>query len=593
METSSNVNEGTHLLLTSSSGNSSTHHANITTHANTNTNAKSTLRYQHARDILLSTTLTRLGSRAWEFATPLLLLEWTPTSLAAPAALGLACSLFRSSVSPWLGNQADKHVNRMDVVILGTGLQAFGCLVSVCALVLYNALSGGYKLPLLALVICAGVIESLGSQLSSVAVKKEWVPIVFSDDKDTTKFSDEQPGVVATDEQNSLFKLPRTTLSFINTSMTNIDLMSAMFGPVLAGWVLQVVSGEATTDGMQSTSTSMQKGFATIAICNVFSFIPEIVLLRRVYSSCPALQQKEEVQEPSNLNKNGEVSDKTNPWKLWHSHPSGLPLLSISVAALYLTALSPNGVVLTAYLVTVGLSPTSIGLFRAVGNLSGVVGISFFSLLRKRGNGRSIVGAIEHLRRISLAFLLLEVISIAIAAVSFFNLMHSSSSFEKEDEGDKQSIPWQVTLFLSSIIISRAGLYSFDVGALEMEQKIVDERYRNAVGSVEDALCSIAEMGMFILSIALPNPTQFGWQVGTSVFGVTTGAICYGGFICLYHMHAHSHHDDKDGHGHEHHHHHDHHHIHTLQQERELDNLGTHIHLHRSSRSFGCLGEYK
>jgi len=583
------VDEGTHLLITSSTSSIS-----CATSKNKSTPTNSTR--DHAFDILLSTTLSRLGSRTWEFATPLLLLEWSPGSLAAPASLGLTCALFRTIVSPWLGKLADEW-DRMSTVWIGTSMQAAGCLISVGALLLFNFSTTGMiqtnnvdgndasliRLFSLVLVITAGVIEALGAQVASVAVKKEWLPIVFDEETTNDPVAEEVAEKKKSTTMFSFVDIPnKITLSYINTTMTNIDLLAAMFGPVLAGWVLEVLAFK---------DNSMQRGFVLIALVNVISFVPEIYLLRKVYLSCTALrlrredipdeselQLPDEQPENSSRNNNSKKEDR-NPWIVWMNHPSGLPLLTISLASLYMTALSPSGVVLTSYLITIGLSPSTIGVFRGIGAISGVVGISCFSLLRKkdpndRGEQSTLVKSIERLRGLSLAFLLLEVVSILVAAAAY--VLCDTTSMTSS---------WPIYLFLGAIVVSRAGLYSFDVGVLEIEQYIVDERYRNAVGSVEGALCSLCEMGMYVLSIALPKPSQFGWQVGVSASAVSFGGVCFGLFLCLYHMHLHHHHhgDDHD-HDHSHGHHHHHHHRHTLQQERDLKEYGYHIHLHRHGR---------
>ncbi|KAL7486101.1 hypothetical protein ACHAW6_011703 [Cyclotella cf. meneghiniana] len=588
------LDERTYLIAPSESSLSSN---NIPTNNSTNTTRG------HALNILLSTTLSRLGSRTWEFATPLLLLEWSPGSLAAPATLGLASAFFRTLVSPWLGGLADEW-NRMNTVWIGTSMQALGCLVSVGALILYNVLlentdSGDKRmmesLASLTVVIAAGVLEALGAQLASVSVKKEWLPIIFDENVNDQ--------VSNTNTKRKIFPflhLPdKITLTFINTTMTNIDLIAAMFGPVLAGWVLEVLG---------FGSSSIQRGFAVIALLNVVSFVPEIYLLRRVYLSCPSLQrirgnddnnslvapESVEVAENSrhDVFKNRENSvEGLAPWVVWSNHPSGLPLLTLSLASLYMTALSPSGVVLTSYLVTIGLSPTTIGKFRGFGAISGVIGICSFSYLRKGGSGdgeaderaeiSASVKSIELLRRLSLAFLFLEVVSVLVAAAAFAfcGTSYGTSPLAKSSE----PLSWQILLFLGGIVVSRAGLYSFDVGVLEIEQYLVDERYRNAVGSVEGALCSLCEMAMYVLTILIPNPSQFGWQVGVSATAVSFGGVCFATFLCLYHMHLH-HHRKGDDDGHSHHHSldlHRHHHKHTLQQERDLNEFGYHIHLHR------------
>ena len=48
-----------------------------------------------ATKLLVSHALTKLGSKAWEFATPLLLLRFSPGSLLAPTVFGLTIFLFR------------------------------------------------------------------------------------------------------------------------------------------------------------------------------------------------------------------------------------------------------------------------------------------------------------------------------------------------------------------------------------------------------------------------------------------------------------------------------------------------------------------
>ena len=556
-----------------------------------------------ARRILLSATASRLGSRCWEFAAPLLLLEWSPGSLAAPAAFGLTCALSRVLASPWLGGKADGW-DRMNAILVGAAMQASGCLASVGALAVWNWLSsmeGGEGAPIpraisLALVIAAGVVEKLGAQLASVVVKKEWVPIVFDeggDDRDAT----EAATATTTGRSGGVFAIPCidppvVNLSFINTSMTNIDLLAAMLGPVLTGRILQVLGGGG--DGEDLRAYSVQRGFAAIALINAVSFIPEMILLRGVYDSCPSLQRARggvcsNKTETTSAEQSKEDGAPRNPWTVWFHHPSGLPLLTLSLASLYLTALAPSGVVLTAYLMTIGLSPTAIGAFRAMGALSGVVGISLFSLMRNWGEARGsdiredaaersmLIRSIERLRCVSMASLLLEVVSVLVAAAAFA-MCNSSSASHVETDGP---LPLQIVIFLGSIVLSRAGLYAFDLGALEIEQYIVDERFRNAVGSVEGALCSVAEMGMYLMSMVLSDPSDFGWQVGVSATAVSFGGVCFGTFLCMYHMHRHHHHNHDaecraEGEGA-----HNHDHAHTWQQDRDLEEYGYHIHLHR------------
>jgi len=630
------LDEQTHLISTETSINTST-----------STNHQ---QYEHAQNILLATTLSRFGSRSWEFVTPLLLLEWSPNSLIAPAIFGLSKSCCNALISPILGRRADSW-GRYNTVLVGAGMQGIGCLVSIIALMLWNYISTssldtsgdgetndytmnaryvmGHLLSL-TLVIIAGIIEALGAQLASVAVKKEWVPIVFKDDTATNNEQDLGKRKILSFLCFDI-NYPNISLGFINTSMTNIDLTAAMFGPILSGWILQVMGNDDVT-------TSMQRGFVVVALFNIISFVPEALLLRRVYNSCSELHQRGDNEVTINTNEtttessssvNKEEQTARSSWSVWYHHPSGLPLLTVSLASLYLTALSPSGVVLTSYLVMVGMTPKSIGIFRAVGALSGVTGLGLFSIARHWGEDdyigfeyenedamrSSSAKSVEQLRRVSLAFLLLEVASVLMAAYSFSHI----ESFDMMDQSSE--LPWHVALFLGSICVSRAGLYSFDIGALEIQQYIVDERYRNAVGSVEGALCSLVEMGMYLLSILLPNPSQFGVQVGVSATAVSfryvwmildfvhmmchfftlltniyflpnPSGVCFSTFLYRYLMHGHHHHNEEELDGDiscHNHHSHSHHHPHTAQQEKDLQKYnGYHIHLHRHGDNINC-----
>lgn len=154
-------------------------------------------------------------------------------------------------------------------------MQAMGCLASVMALLLWTWLikieddsnsdksstimSAWYRLISLSIVIVAGVVETLGAQLASVAVKKEWVPIVFAEESGIDNCD-----ASYTTTNNSSNNPPTVNLSFINTTITNIDLLAAMFGPILTGWILQVLGGGSGT-------YSVQHGFIAIALMNASS----------------------------------------------------------------------------------------------------------------------------------------------------------------------------------------------------------------------------------------------------------------------------------------------------------------------------------
>jgi len=131
------------------------------------------------RSLLLSHTLTKVGSKGWEFSTPLLLLTFSPDSLVAPTVFGLAIFLVKFLIGPAAGAYIDRTA-RMEVVRVGIALQCLGVVGALLVLGVYAGTGGVLRLSMLlcAMVAC-GCVEVLGATLSSVSIKKDWVPTAF------------------------------------------------------------------------------------------------------------------------------------------------------------------------------------------------------------------------------------------------------------------------------------------------------------------------------------------------------------------------------------------------------------------------------
>ena len=190
--------------------------------------------------------------QAWEFATPLLLLRFSPDGgLVAPTVFGLVVFVLKFLIGPAAGLWMDR-TPRLRVIRQGLALQAAGV---CCALGVYGMLCWTKRdgvpsaLPwtLIGAMVCCGVVEALGALISSVAVKKDWVPTIWP----------------PTDRH----------LSSINAAMANIDLIAEIVGPLCAGYALQYLG-----DG---------GGFLLVGLVNVLTFGVELWLLLSVYSAWP------------------------------------------------------------------------------------------------------------------------------------------------------------------------------------------------------------------------------------------------------------------------------------------------------------------
>ena len=80
--------------------------------------------------LLAAHACTKLGSKAWEFATPLMLLQFSDGNLFAPTVFGLAVFVFKFAFGPTVGRWMDRTA-RMRVVRWGIALQSAGVLAAL------------------------------------------------------------------------------------------------------------------------------------------------------------------------------------------------------------------------------------------------------------------------------------------------------------------------------------------------------------------------------------------------------------------------------------------------------------------------------
>ena len=76
-------------------------------------------------------------------------------------------------------------------------------------------------------------------------------------------------------------------------------------------------------------------------------------------------------------------------------------------------------------------------------------------------------------------------------------------------------------------VVSRPGLYGFELGVLNTEQELSDARHRSAIGAVDTALVSFATLFMYGSGILFGSPEQFGILVESSSCCVCTAAMTY------------------------------------------------------------------
>eukprot|EP00442_Polarella_glacialis_P010290 CAMPEP_0115160746 /NCGR_PEP_ID=MMETSP0227-20121206/70981_1 /TAXON_ID=89957 /ORGANISM="Polarella glacialis, Strain CCMP 1383" /LENGTH=516 /DNA_ID=CAMNT_0002572687 /DNA_START=158 /DNA_END=1708 /DNA_ORIENTATION=+ len=507
-----------------------------------------------------------IGSKAWEFAMPLLLVGLSGGRLIAPAVLGIATTSAEVLLGPVVGRWNDREASRFYVVCVGAGTQAVAVLATLAMLLLAQALEcdgnisglsddpawfAGSRPTLggavfLSICVC-GIFEVTGRMASSVSVQRDWVPTAFEAEGEEV-------------------------LTRVNAKMANIDLLGEILGPLIAGFVFAVAPTPVA-------------GFAAIGIFNGLSFGPQLWLLAAARARSPALQALRSAEAKDESEPAAAAASEDSAWRIFFTHPSGVPLISLSYVMVFFTVLSSHDVVLTAYLSQVGLHPMVLSSFRALGAAAGVLGATSFDLMAEAHGMRKVTGS----------FLTMQAGTCLIAALA----LGSQQGVPGRAPAWLGGTPWYLLPFLGAIVISRVGLYGFDVGFSTLSQGLVDERHRGTVGGVTQSLCALATLCMYVTTSAVTTifgTAGFEMLVWASTAAVAIALLTYWTWCMLYHEHEHIHGsegnvyaiEDDSGHGHSHgstgQSKHDH--VHTAQQEKSLKADGQgwrkhrHVHYH-------------
>ncbi len=404
--------------------------------------------------ILLGRFLTRSGDQAWDFAVPLTLLKIFPDQIRIAAGYYLAVKFLHVLLMPRLASVIDRK-SRIHVAYLGTIMQLVG--------VVGGALSLFYVGPsnlvfIFAVLGLSGLIGSMGSTLMNISVGNDLVPAA----------------------------IPTPQITKFNSHMRQLDLFTEVSSPVVAGLLLIV------------THPSIPLfGFLLVALWNVVSFIPEMFILKSIFKSSPELLKEKTQTSPTS--KLSMLTKLKNGWTAFFRQPVA-PAVG-AYALLWLSVLSPHGVLLTGYLKDAWNMPEIVvGAFRGLGALFGLLSTVLFPIIVAK------FGLIKGSR----SFILFQTAMVMTALVFFW-------------------IPTQMGQygFLIFILFSRVGLYGFSLGEMQIRQLGIAAHERGEVNGFADALTGVATLALFAFGTLLPSTSQFSILVSGSVGFVILGAIIF------------------------------------------------------------------
>eukprot|EP01121_Diplochlamys_sp_Union-15-3_P013633 TRINITY_DN4261_c0_g1_i1.p1 TRINITY_DN4261_c0_g1~~TRINITY_DN4261_c0_g1_i1.p1 ORF type:complete len:555 (+),score=48.18 TRINITY_DN4261_c0_g1_i1:212-1666(+) len=474
-----------------------------------------------------------MGDQMWEFIIPIVLIDISPQTLLPPALFGLVVELSNVILIASFGKQIDKK-DRLDVVRYGTLGQAMFISISATFLFLLqyyktpdmvDNIFATWKSSLFTIALFASAsLCTLFARVMSIAVEKDWVPMITNDE---------------------------ARLTLLNSRMRTVDLLTEVLGPLIAG-ALPLIP-----------TYNLRLAFLTIAVLNFVSFFPQLALLTSVYDMLPSLRMKEPLEE--------DEIQRSTCYKIflgdWNPFANliragsefvkqPVSLVVIAYAFLWLTVLSPHDVIFTAYLKSINYKEWELGLFRASGALFGVLSTILFPWA---------VGKIG-ISAASMIFIFWEGACLAVGGVLIHFYTFTRVLFR--------------VLFLVVIVLSRPGLYGFGIGEVQLCQLGVAENKRGIIGSVETSLTSLATLLTYIAGIVARKPENFKWLMWGSIACVNTGVLLFAlwNMIWSFQTKMHSHHSI----------HNERHHIqlHTKELEDELNGINS-MHTHPYFRRRG------
>lgn len=416
--------------------------------------------FNSEKQLLLSRLLTRSGDQAWDFVIPFALLHAFPGRLQIAALYYLIIKIGTFVVTPSVGKWIDS-TPRSFVVKTGVWIQFFAVLAGmICFWFLdIEAHKGGdlLKAPdtliLFGALCFAGILASLGSLITDISVGNDLAPSLVPSDR----------------------------LTSFNSWLRRIDLGTEVGGPILAGLLFS----------LESPSIHLF-GLILIALWNLVSFVPEYLLLKNVIKKS-GLQVK--------------VMTTTASWRelfqfnLKEAIRNPIFFLIFSYALLWLSVLSPHGVLLAGYLKDkIALPEAEIGLFRGLGALFGLAStLTFPFLVKKLG-----------LMKSSKAHLSFQGITLIVGIIAF----HSSTSYS-------------IYIFLLMILLSRVGLYGFSNGEFELRQRLIPETRRGELNSLSSFMTTLATLILFAAGSLLPGTEDFKYLVYVSLAAVIAANIFF------------------------------------------------------------------
>eukprot|EP00053_Salpingoeca_punica_P015096 m.138064 g.138064 ORF g.138064 m.138064 type:complete len:639 (+) comp16624_c0_seq1:173-2089(+) len=427
--------------------------------------------------------LSSWGDRMWQFAVSLFMINIWPSSLLMTAVYGLTSGLLTVLCGPIVGDYVDR-APRLRIMRLSLAIQNTTIVLSVILILilLHNEdVHDGKFWFLVVLIIALGSISELASLAGTLSVEKDWVVVITNNNEEL--------------------------LAHTNSVLRRIDLACKILAPILVGLTM--------------TFAGTVAGAILIGVWNIASAPPEYILLNWVYRSYPELHHREAKPRGPIVWWRTAIRQFVvlrDGWKVYWMQD--VAWAGIALALLYCTVLS-FGSLMTGYAYYRGLSEAILSVGRGFGAAFGI-GATFLFAPVRRVLGLVNTGVFSIMAQLTM--LCLCMVSTYYGASSEGDC-HDMSGEDLDNCRSKRNL--EMGLLLSGVILSRLGLWMFDLSVTQLLQQRVPEAVRGTINGTQNALQSIFDVLGMVLGIILSDPSRWEILVFISFGFVAVACISY------------------------------------------------------------------
>jgi len=377
---------------------------------------------------------------------------------------------------------------------------------------------------IIAIHIFGGIAKVLDAGFT-VCMEKDWI-VVMSKHHQSLCYEEEQSldsklSYESTGMDDHVIRelRERAWLSQTNTTMRQIDLAAKILAPAAAGIFISYFDSSDISSPRKGSH--LANAALLVGMLNIISLYVEYWCSEAIYKLIPGLATRSidentaavkvmpnsSDDETTGTTGTERIRSATRGWNIfgWSKTLTiyfGQPisLAGFSLSLLYLNVLSFGGI-MTAYLVSRGMSFNTVGFWRGISSLIGLCGTVAFHL------SESSMGLYTTaMWSIAMQFTCL---SVCYSAVLIENLWLSTF------------------LLIFGVCVSRVGLVSFDLATTQLMQHLIPEDIRGTVGGVQKSMESLFELSSYSLGLLFPNVKDFYILVITGYGAVTVAMFFY------------------------------------------------------------------